>query len=87
MMFNMFNKNTHVEVKSIRGRADIVVFGKKSVFVLEVKINSTPEDALQQIEDKGYSIAYQDRINGRKVVKCGVNISSKERNINGWKIC
>ena len=56
MMFNMFNKNTHVEVKSIRGRADIVVFGKKSVFVLEVKINSSPEDALQQIEDKGYNI-------------------------------
>ena len=57
-----------------------------TVYILEVKINSTPEDALQQIEDKGYSIAYQDRINGRKVIKCGVNISSKARNIDGWKV-
>ncbi|MCQ2976375.1 MAG: ATP-binding protein, partial [Bacteroidales bacterium] len=87
VMFGLFNRYTYIEVKSIRGRADIVMFAENTVYVLEFKVDSSAEEALQQINDKGYSIAYQDRLQGRKVVKCGVNISSKARNIDGWKIC
>ena len=86
VMFGMFNRYTFIEVKSIRGRADIVIFAETTVYVLEIKVNSTPEDALKQIDDKGYAIAYQDKIKGRKVVKCGVNINSELRTIDRWTI-
>ncbi|MCQ2975433.1 MAG: ATP-binding protein [Bacteroidales bacterium] len=86
VMFGLFNRYTYIEVKSIRGRADIVMFAENTVYVLEFKVDSSAEEALKQIDEKGYAIAYQDRVKGRNVVKCGININSKLRTIDGWKI-
>ncbi|MBQ0080203.1 MAG: PD-(D/E)XK nuclease domain-containing protein, partial [Alistipes sp.] len=44
----------------------------------------TVENALSQIDDKGYAIPYE--ANGRKVTKCGVVISSEKRNITSWRM-
>ncbi|MCQ2966806.1 MAG: ATP-binding protein, partial [Alphaproteobacteria bacterium] len=85
VMFGLFNRYTYIEVKSIRGRADIVMFAENTIYVLEFKVDSSAEDALKQIDEKGYAIAYQDRLKGRNVVKCGININSKLRTIDGWK--
>lgn len=38
------------------------------------------DEALLQIDDKEYTI------DGRKVVKVGINFSSKERTIKEWKV-
>ncbi|MCQ2976205.1 MAG: PD-(D/E)XK nuclease domain-containing protein, partial [Bacteroidales bacterium] len=86
VMFGLFNRYTYIEVKSIRGRADIVMFAENTVYVLEFKVDSSAEEALKQIDEKGYAIAYQNRLKGRNVVKCGININSKLRTIDGWKI-
>jgi len=45
-------------------------------------LNGTAEEALQQIEDKGYLIPYQ--ADGREVIKLGVEFSAEERNISRW---
>ncbi|MCQ2975173.1 MAG: ATP-binding protein [Bacteroidales bacterium] len=87
VMFGLFNRYTYIEVKSIRGRADIVMFAENTVYVLEFKVDSSADEALKQIDEKGYAIAYQDRLKGRNVVKCGININSKLRTIDGWKSC
>ena len=42
------------------------------------------DDALRQIDDRGYAIPYE--ADGRKVVKVGINFSSEERTISDWKI-
>lgn len=47
-------------------------------------MDDTVENALQQIEDKGYAIPYDAE--GRKVAKCGVCIASEQRNITHWRI-
>ena len=44
----------------------------------------TPEEALEQINSKGYIIPYQP--DHRKVVKVGVNFDSATRSIGDWKI-
>ena len=86
LMFNFFNRNIQTEVRSIRGRADIVMYRPDVIYVLEIKVNKSVEEALQQIEDKGYAIPYQSQANGRRIVKCGINISSEKRTIDEWKI-
>lgn len=53
-------------------------------FVLELKVDDTVENALAQIDSKGYAIAYE--ANERKVYKCGVSISSEARNITHWRV-
>ena len=84
MAFSMLNSTVDTEVKSILGRADVVIKTKTDIFVLELKVDDTVENALAQIDDKGYVIPYE--ADGRKVTKCGVSISSEARNITHWHI-
>ena len=84
VVFSLLNSKVDTEVKSILGRADVVIKTKTDIFVLELKVDDTVENALAQIDDKGYSIPYE--ADGRKVTKCGVSISSEDRNITNWII-
>lgn len=86
LMFNFFYRNIQTEVRSIRGRADIVMYRPDVVYVLEIKVDKSADEALAQIDDKGYAIPYTDQANGRRVVKCGINISSEKRTVDEWKI-
>lgn len=84
MAFSMLNAIVDTEVRSILGRADVVIQTKTDVFVLELKVDESVDNALAQIEDKGYAIQYE--AGDRKVTKCGVSISSEQRNIAHWRI-
>jgi len=84
MVFSILNAVVETEVKSVLGRADVVIKTTKDIFVLELKVDGDVDDALQQIDSKGYAIPYS--VDGRKVSKCGVVISSELRNISNWRI-
>ncbi|MBQ0049349.1 MAG: AAA family ATPase, partial [Bacteroidales bacterium] len=57
-VFSLLNSKVDTEVKSILGRADVVIKTKTDIFVLELKVDDTVENALAQIDDKGYAIPY-----------------------------
>ena len=84
MSFSMLNSIVDTEVKSVLGRADVVVKTKSDIYVLELKVDDSVDNALDQIDSKGYSIPYE--ADGRKVTKCGVSISSEARNIVHWRV-
>lgn len=81
--FSLLNSKVDTEVKSILGRADVVIKTKTDIFVLELKVDDTVENALAQIDSQGYAIPYE--ADGRKVTRCGVSISSEHRNITHWR--
>lgn len=83
MAFSMLNSIVDTEVKSVLGRADVVIQTNADIFVLELKVDDTVENALQQINSKGYTIPYE--ADGRKLTKCGICISSSVRNITHWR--
>ncbi|MDR0547565.1 MAG: ATP-binding protein, partial [Dysgonamonadaceae bacterium] len=84
LIFELMGQYVETEVKSARGRADVVVKTKDAIFVFEFKMdkNATAEDALRQIDEKGYLIPYT--ADKRKLIKTGVEISAKERGISRW---
>lgn len=82
LVFKLMGQFTDVEVRSARGRADAVVKTPKYIYVFEFKLNGTAEQALRQIDDKGYLIPYQ--ADGRELVKIGVEFSAEQRNISRW---
>ena len=84
VVFSLLNSKVDTEVKSILGRADVVIRTKSDIFVLELKVDDTVEHALEQIGSKGYAIPYE--ADSRKVTRCGVTISSEARNITHWRI-
>lgn len=83
MAFSMLNSIVDTEVKSVLGRADVVIQTNADIFVLELEVDDTAENALQQINSKGYTIPYE--ADGRKLTKCGICISSSARNITHWR--
>ena len=84
IVFSILNARVDAEVKSILGRADVVVQTDTDVFVIEFKVDRPVEDALAQIEAKDYAVAWQ--ADGRRVTKCGVTVTSAKRNITHWRI-
>ena len=75
------------EDRGLRGRADEIVITSDSLWIFELKVDGSAEEALRQIEDKGYADKYADMIERRKlkVHKVGISFSSKTRKIENWK--
>jgi len=73
-----------VEEMSPKGRSDIVVETRNSVFVIELKMNKNPQIALQQIDEKLYIEKY--RKTGKNLYSIGVDVDMEKRNIESWKV-
>ena len=78
------NTCEEAEVRSSRGRADAVVKTPKYIYVFEFKLNGTAEEALKQIDEKGYLIPY--KTDHREIVKAGVEFSAESRNLSRWLV-
>jgi hypothetical protein len=86
LVFKLMGQFIQVEVKSAQGRADAVVTVSDAVYVFEFKLdtNATAEDAIRQIDDKGYLIPFS--ASGKKLVKIGAEFSVAERTISRWLV-
>ena len=73
------------EVKNARGRCDVVLKNRQTIYVLELKIDgsATVDDALAQINERDYLIPYWN--DKRKKVKVGVVVDPDARTIKEWK--
>ena len=84
VVFSLLNSKVDTEVKSVLGRADVAIKTKNDIYVLELKVDDSVDNALAQIDSKGYAIPYE--ADGRQLTKCGVTISSEARNITHWRM-
>ncbi|MDE6255572.1 MAG: PD-(D/E)XK nuclease domain-containing protein [Muribaculaceae bacterium] len=66
------------------GRIDILLKTSAFIYVMELKLDRSAEEALHQIDTKEYAIPW--KYDGRKVFKIGINFLSSSRNIDTWKI-
>ncbi len=76
---------TYTEVKTALGKADVVVFMNDATYVMEVKINGTAQEALEQIDTKNYAVPYEGT--GLPVVKIGIGFSKETRTVSEWEVC
>jgi hypothetical protein len=86
LLFRLLGQYSQMEVASARGRADLVVTAPDTLYLFEFKMMNcgTAEDALKQINEKGYVIPYE--AGTRKVVKIGAEFSEEERTVSRWVI-
>ncbi|MDR2374850.1 MAG: ATP-binding protein [Treponema sp.] len=86
LIFTLLGQFAESEVRSAAGRADAVVKTRERVYVFEFKLDKagSAEEALRQIDGKGYLIPY--RAGGRKLIKAGVVFDSGTRTIGDWRI-
>ena len=82
LIFNLMGAFIKVEEDSAIGRADAVVHTPDAVYVFELKYDGSAEEAIRQIDDKGYLIPYS--ADGKRLYKIGVNYDSQQRTIGEW---
>ena len=73
-----------VEVRTARGRIDVLLMTHTNIYVIELKLNRDAESALEQINVKDYAGRFATST--LPVTKAGVNFSTEERNITSWSI-
>ena len=72
------------EKHNAQGRIDLVIKTKKYIYIIELKLDGTAEQALAQINEKHYADPYKS--DGRQVIKVGANFNSEQRNIERWLV-
>lgn len=65
------------------GRIDVVLEMPKTTYILELKLDNSAEEALEQIHEKRYFTPYINR--AKAIVLIGANFSSELRNISEWR--
>ncbi|WP_308277953.1 ATP-binding protein [Prevotella sp.] len=79
------NYRMQVEVRTHRGRIDVVLETSSRIYLIETKFDTPAEKAIQQILDNGYADAYKNQ--NKPVTMVGINFSVKETaNIVEWLI-
>ena len=84
LIFKMLGFDAHVEVQTSEGRIDITLKTATHIYILELKLDGSAEDALRQIKSKNYTLPFA--IDARTVVSVGINFSSQTRTIDDWLI-
>lgn len=84
LTFVLLGKLVTCEVHSAKGRADCIVETKDYIYIFEFKLDRSADEALTQIEEKGYALPYA--ADARKLFKVGVKFDSRARNITEWKV-
>jgi len=84
VLFSLMCRYVQVEVRTPRGRADIVLESPHKVYVIEIKLNGSSTKAMEQINMKDYSKRFV--LCGKPIVKVGVNFAAETRNISDWKV-
>jgi hypothetical protein len=81
-LFVSFGADVVAEDLTSQGRADLTLKMPKGIYIIELKYGKSADEALRQIDERGYARKYA--MDGRPVIKVGLAFSKEERNITQW---
>ena len=84
VMLKLMGQQVQVERHTSNGRIDALIQTDRFVYILELKRDKNPDDALDQIDDKGYDWPFL--ADGRKVFRIGANFSTQTHRLENWKV-
>lgn len=84
VIFSLLGFYVDVEVRTPRGRVDVVLRTHSTLYVIELKLDKTADAAMQQIDLKNYPERFA--LCGLPIVKVGINFDRERRTLGEWKI-
>ena len=84
IIFSLLGSFVDVEVRTPRGRVDVVLRTKTTLYVMELKLDRTAGEAMEQINLKNYPERFA--LCGLPVVKVAINFDSERCTIGEWKL-
>ena len=73
-----------IEKEQSQGRVDCIVEVPGYVYIFAIKLDGSAQEALRQIEEKGYARPYAT--DPRKLFRIGVNFSSETGTISEFEV-
>ena len=84
VIFSLLGRYVDVEVRTPKGRVDMVMNSGKALYLFELKLNKSAEAALNQINLKNYPSRFA--LTGLPIIKVGINFNSETHTIEDWVI-
>ena len=84
LIFILLGYNVQVEQATSQGRIDVTIQTKDYIYIIELKLDKTAEEALRQIKENNYARPFQS--DKRKLYLIGVNFSSETRTVEKWVV-
>ena len=84
LVFTLLGYYTDVEVRTPRGRVDVVMRTSHTLYIIELKLDKDADAALGQIDLKQYPERFA--LCGLPMVKVGINFDKEKKTIGDWKI-
>ena len=75
---------TEVERNTSHGRIDLVIQTRAYIYIMELKLDGTADEALEQISRKQYAAPFA--ADERQLFCLGISFSTKTRKIEEWKL-
>ncbi len=83
-VFSLLGMYVDVEVRTPRGRVDMVMRTSTTLYIVELKLDKASDAAMRQIDLKNYPERFA--LCGLPIVKVGINFDSERRTLGDWKI-
>lgn len=84
VIFSILDNYVDVEVRTPKGRVDMVLRTATHLYLFELKLNRSATTALKQIDLKDYSKRFT--LCGLPIVKVGINFDAEQHNITDWQV-
>ena len=84
IIFSLLGMYVDVEVRTPKGRVDMVMRTATTLYIVELKLNQSAEAAMQQIDLKNYPERFA--LCGLPVVKVGINFDMERHTLKDWMI-
>ena len=84
IIFSLLGYYVDVEVRTPRGRVDMVLRTKTTLYVMELKLDKSADEAMNQIDLKNYPERFA--LCGLPVVKVAISFDSERCTIGDWRI-
>ena len=84
IIFSLLGAYVDVEVRTPRGRVDVVMRTRTTLYVIELKLGQDADAALRQIDLKQYPERFA--LCGLPVVKAGISFDAERHTLKDWKL-
>ena len=84
ILCKLMGQTIDMERHTSNGRIDVLIQTDKYIYIIEMKRDKDPDNALDQIDDKGYDWPFS--AGERKVFRIGAEFSTKNRRLERWSI-
>ena len=84
IVFKMLGIHVQTERHTSNGRVDVVMQTNDYLYIIELMLDGTADEALKQIEEKQYAAPFA--MDDRTIIRIGATFGTESRKLDEWKI-